>query len=511
MNNVTEYLERSMHAFPDKIFVKDDNESFTYREFYLRAAASGKKISEYTSFRRPVPVFSEKSPSVLMAFFGILYAGCFYTLVDPSFPSDRVAKMLDTLDPDVVICHENEIETLRASGCEKPVITVEELLALPLPTDSEADAYAYSVRDALGDRDPAYCSFTSGSTGVPKGVLISHRSVLSFIDTFTKDFNITCDDVIGNQAPFDFDVSVKDIYSAVSTGATLVTIPKAKFMFPNAVMDMLEENKVTTLIWAVSALCLLSRLHAFKYKVPASIKTIMFSGEVMPVKQLNVWRSFYPHAMFVNLYGPTEITCNCTYYILDREFGEDDKIPAGRAFENSRVILLDENDKEVTKKDTNVPGEICVAGSSVALGYYNNPEATAKFFTKNPLVTGYDEIIYRTGDLAFYGEDGLMYFCGRRDFQIKHMGHRIELEEIESVLNNVDIVDHACCFFDEDRQKIVACYVGSEDKKAIIAEMKKHVPDYMVPNIFRQFDALPLNKNGKTDRKLLKSIYGEKK
>ena len=355
-----------------------------------------------------------------------------------------------------------------------------------------------------------YCNFTSGSTGVPKGVLIAHRSVIDFIDCFVPLFELSENDVFGNQAPFDFDVSVKDIYSSLKVGGTLVIIPKSYFMFPNSVMDMIEKNGVTTLIWAVSALTLLSRLHGLKYKAPESINKIMFSGEQMPVKQLNNWRSYYPNAKYVNLYGPTEITCNCTYHILDREYSGEERVPIGRAFPNERVFLLDEDNNLVTPEQTGVSGEICVAGTAVGLGYYGNPEMTDRAFTVNPLNPYFKEMIYHTGDLAYYGEDGLLYFAGRKDFQIKHMGHRIELEEIESVLSSVNLVEQACCFFDEKRGKVVGCYVGSDDKKAILATMKKKVPEYMVPNVLVCMDELPLTKNGKTDRKKLMESYNTK-
>lgn len=288
-------------------------------------------------------------------------------------------------------------------------------------------------------------------------------------------------------------------------------IPRSYFMFPNAVVDMLDDNKVTTLIWAVSALCLLNRLHGLKHKVPSKINKILFSGEMMPIKQLNVWRSYYPDAMFVNLYGPTEITCNCTYYILDKEFSENARLPMGQAFANERVFLLDDADYEIPAGQSETPGELCVTGTSLALGYYNNPDASGKAFTPNPLQSKWTEIIYRTGDLAYYGADGLLYFAGRKDFQIKHMGHRIELEEIESVLGSVSTVEHACCFFDEKKSKIVAFYAGTADKKEVLDEMRKKVPEYMLPNVLRPLESLPLTKNGKTDRKLLKEIYENQK
>lgn len=505
MNNVLEYLETSAKAYPEKTAVRDDKISCTYSELLTDAKKIGMLLTEQTDIRKPIAVFMDKSVITLKTFMGILYAGCFYTLVDPSFPVERIRQILDTLNTSIVITERTHEEKLCNTGYDKTILYTDKILN---NGDNKAnDTKLMQVRHKLVDTDPVYCNFTSGSTGTPKGVLICHRSVIDFIEQFTKTFNITGDDVIGNQAPFDFDVSVKDIYSTLKTGATLIIIPRSYFMFPNAVVDMLEDNKVTTLIWAVSALCLLNRLHGLKHKVPSSIHKIMFSGEMMPIKQLNVWRSYYPDAMFVNLYGPTEITCNCTYYIIDRVFTENDRLPMGKAFANERVFLLDANNREIPSAETGKTGELCVAGTALALGYYNDLAATEKAFTPNPLQPGWSENIYRTGDLAYYGADGMLYFAGRKDFQIKHMGHRIELEEIESVLSSIHTIEHACCFFDEKKGKIVAFYVGDNDKKRILDKMKQKVPEYMLPNVLRCVESLPLTKNGKTDRKLIRKMY----
>lgn len=499
MNNVLEYLERSADLYPDKKAAIDEKDSCTYHELRMRAKEIGSFLHARIAVRQPVVVFMEKSVKALQAFMGIVYSGNFYVLVDPTFPVERINQIFNVLQPKIVITYDRYREKLGETDYTEGVYNIEDI-------SSEIDEEALAkIRKGAVDTDPLYCNFTSGSTGTPKGVLICHRSVVDFIDVFTETFGITGEDVLGNQAPFDFDVSVKDIYSCLKTGATLVIIPKSYFMFPNSVVDMLEDNKVTVLVWAVSALCMLNRLHGLKYKVPQYIRMIMFSGELMPIKQLNQWRAYYPDATFVNLYGPTEITCNCTYYVLDRQFEETEKLPIGDAFANEKVFLLDDDGNEVTKP--NEAGEICVAGTCLALGYYNNPEMTAKAFTMNPLNPYYPEVIYHTGDLGYRTEDGLMYFAGRKDFQIKHMGHRIELEEIETVLGSSNKTDHVCCFFDEKKNKIVAYYVGDADKKELIDEMRAKVPDYMVPNVFIQVDEMPINKNGKTDRNLLKEQY----
>ena len=537
MKNVLEYLEQSAQKYPDKIAVKDTACAYTYEQLWKMARHIGSRLTKHTTPNHPVCVFADKSADTLAVFFGIVYAGCFYTLVDPSFPEARIQSMLSVLEPDVIVDGSNAPDKLAACGCTERVIRMETLVhglkfECTNPEDTEnvaqtgtdgttgcvnrqkklsdiENARLQEIRESMIDTDPLYCNFTSGSTGTPKGVLVAHRSVIEFIDQFTEIFDITKADVIGNQAPFDFDVSVKDIYSAMKVGATLVVIPKAYFMFPNSVVDMLDENHVTTLIWAVSALCLLNRLHGLKHKVPADINKILFSGEAMPIRQLHAWQSCYPDAMFVNLYGPTEITCNCTYHILEREYTEEEKLPIGIPFPNERVFLLDEDNHLIEPGIVGKIGELCVAGTTLALGYYRNAVATANAFVTNPLNPDYPETIYRTGDLASYGGDGLLYFAGRKDFQIKHMGHRIELEEIEHALAAIPEIEGAACFYDREKNKVVACYIGIDDKKYLITAMKNKVPDYMVPNVFCKVDMLPLNKNGKTDKKLLEAQYKE--
>ena len=335
---------------------------------------------------------------------------------------------------------------------------------------------------------------------------MSHRSVIDFIQHFTDLFHITQDDVIGNQAPFDFDVSVKDIYSALKTGATMEIIPKKLFSIPTGLLDYLCDRKITTAIWVVSALCIITTLKGFTYRIPSHLNKILFSGEVMPVKHLNTWRSYLPDALFVNLYGPTEITCNCTYYVVDREFEPGTPIPIGVPFPNETVFLLDENNRLVTEPGQN--GELCVAGTALALGYYRDPKRTVTAFVQNPLNPCYPEIIYRTGDLACYGRDGLLYFNGRKDFQIKHMGHRIELGEIEAALETVEGVDRAVCLFLEEKNKIAAFYEGAAVKRDIAVGLEHLLPRYMFPALYRNLTELPRTKNGKVDRQALRRLYG---
>ena len=502
IRNILDYLEQSARHYPDKIAFADEMSTCTYKELWKTARSVGTKLANYVPPRSPVPVFMEKRVETIYAFLGAVYAGCFYVLLDPKLPSERLKQILQTLQSEVLVLHPDYEKQFKALEYERNVVNILEAL------QGEEDAVLLeTIREQRLDIDPLYAIFTSGSTGIPKGVLVSHRSVIDFMEEFVDIFGITDKDVIGNQAPFDFDVSVKDIYSTLKTGATMQIIPKKMFSFPTKLLDYLDEREITTLIWAVSALCIVTTLKGLEYKVPQKVNKIIFSGEVMPIKHLNEWKKYLPDALYANVYGPTEITCNCTYYIVDREFQPGESLPIGQPFPNEKVFLLDEGNQLV--REAGKKGEICVSGTALSLGYYRNPEQTKKVFVQNPLNEKYLERIYRTGDMAYYGHDGYLYFASRKDFQIKHMGHRIELGEIELAMEMAEGIRRACCTYDEPENKIIAFYEGEAEKRQIVRALGKKLPAYMIPNVWVKLDRLPITKNGKIDRKKMLKEYRE--
>ena len=437
MKNVLEYLEHSAEEFQDKIAVDDGTTVFTYRQLHELARRIGSAIAGHTKPGTPVPVVMDKSAETLAIYLGIVEAGCFYVPVNPVQPDVRIGQILNTLDVQFLVTDPELMDRINAIGYEGQICYMEELREHEIE-----EKKLTAIRGQMIDTDILYAMFTSGSTGTPKGVLVSHRAVLDFIGYFTEMFHITERDVIGNQAPFDFDVSVKDIYSTLKTGASMVIIPTAYFSTPPILLDYLCEKKVTTLIWAVSALCLVSGLKGLDYRVPEMVDKILFSGEAMPVKHLNIWRQYLPHAKFINLYGPTEITCNCTYYRIEREFSKEEKIPIGRAFPNRRIYLVNEAGENVTKPGET--GEICVAGSSLAHGYYKNPEATAQIIDVNGWL--------HTGDLGVMDEEGYVTVRGRsKNMLLTSSGQNIYPEEIESKLNNMPYVAESLIVLQHDK------------------------------------------------------------
>ena len=501
MDNILKYLENTAEKFPDKTAVDDGNQQFTYQELLNRARHFGLSFLNRTEPDRPVAILHEKSSEVLSAMFGVVYAGCFYVMIDPEQPLERLKDILTVLETDLVITDSTYRHQLDDAGYQGQIYLLEEEPSDEAVTVQELDKLM-ERRSFAKNTDLLYGIFTSGSTGKPKCVAVSHQAVIDFIGHFTKQFQITDRDCIGNQAPFDFDVSVKDIYSAITTGATLVLVPKRLFALPPKLLDYLCDKKVTVMVWAVSALCLISSLKGLKYKIPEDARLIMFSGEVMPVKQMRLWQQALPQTEFVNLYGPSEITCNCTWYPVQREFQDGEVIPAGKAFNGRTVFLLDDTGAEITEPGKT--GEICVAGESLADGYYHNEEETARRFVQGIIAsTGETARYYKTGDLGYYGEDENLYFAGRKDFQIKHMGHRIELEEIERAFEKLDGVSRCCCLFDKKRNKLLGFYTGDSEEKEVHQALKRYLPVYMIPAKIRKIDKMPLNKNGKIDRKYL--------
>lgn len=499
--NVLEYLEEAAGKAPCKAVFSDGNTSITYRELMEKAKKGGCFLANTLKARnRPIAVWIDRNVDTLVAFISIVYSGNFYCPIDANLPIERQELILDTLQPMCIINAAGKEIELRT---ERKTFLVEEIA-----NGEEIPGVLDKVRDSVIDTDPLYVIFTSGSTGIPKGVLVCHRSVIDLVEQFNRIFGFTEDIIIGNQAPFDFDVSTKDIYICLSNSASMEIIPKKLFSMPGTLVQYLNEKKITTIIWAVSAMRIIENFKVFDKFVPMHLRQIMFSGEVMPNKVLNYWRKYLPDAMYVNLYGPTEITCNCTYYIVDKEFADDEILPIGKAFRNTEVFLLDENGIRI--EETGKEGELCVRGTCLALGYYRNPQKTEEAFIINPCNTAYPEKIYRTGDMVKYNEKNEMEFCTRKDYQIKHMGHRIELGDIEAVVNALAFIDASCCIYDNVNEKIYLFYQAKQPcDREIVAGLKVKLPKYMWPNKYCFMEKLPMNKNGKIDRIKLKEDYME--
>lgn len=500
MTNVLEYLEHSAECYPDKAAFVDECEAYSFLELKNYGQAIGTTIAQLGTRKRTVIVYLEKSVKVIASFMGIIYSGNFYCPIDTDMPLERAKLIVDILKADVVITDEEHAPQISSVAKGANILLYNQIIHEKWNVDELA-----AIRRGMIDTDPVYVLFTSGSTGVPKGVTINHRAIIDFTDWMSDKFHITSEDNFGNQSPFFFDLSIGDVYCTLKMGCTNYIVPNGLFTFPIKLMEYLNEKRINIIFWVPSALCIVANLRALNKVKPEYLNRVLFCGEVMPNKQLNVWRKALPDTMFVNLYGPCEATDACTYYIVDREFADDESLPIGVPCENTEILVLNEQDELVSGDEI---GELCIRGSSLSLGYYNNPEKTAEAFVQNPLNTVYPETIYRTGDLVRYNEYGELMYVSRKDFQIKHMGHRIELGEIETAAATIEEVETCACIYDDLKKKIIFFYVGKQVAESVIKSvLEEKINEYMIPNSIIYVDKLPYNANGKIDRKKLKEEY----
>ena len=497
--NVLEYLEKGpLLKCRDKVAVIDHDRRFTFGQIERFAKNCAALIlRQISSVNRPMAVFLPKSAEAIIADLGVLYTGNCYANLDIKSPAERLKSMLKNLQADVIVTSAVHAPALRAAGVpQEQLLLVEQAL---VPEAIYDNAKLLERLKSVIDTDPVYIIYTSGSTGIPKGVVIPHRGVIDYIDWARDCYQISESEVIGNQAPFFFDNSTLDIYLCLSCGAALVLIPEEIFGYPLKLMQFVDQTGITTFFWVPSVMSSVANFKILDSLAPLSLRKILFAGEVMPARTLNYWRSKYPNALFSNLYGPTEITVDCTYYTVDRDFQDEESLPIGFPCRNTDILILNETNEPAK---TDEAGELCVRGSSLALGYWNNPEKTANVFVQNPLNPHYPELIYRTGDLVSRNARGEILFIGRKDFQIKHLGYRIELGEIEHAVQQVDGIHNCCVVYDQNKKMIGLFYESARElpPSFIRERLSARLPKYMLPTAFRRLDKIPLNGSGKIDR-----------
>lgn len=497
MKNVLELLENSTERFPGKISFADPDTSDTWSELSAASKAIGTYLAGKKFYKKTVAVYMNQSVGSVEAMLGIIYSGNSYVVIDGKMPEDRIHNIFSVVEPCFLICdreHASQAEKLSVEYCCLPEIR-------NLPYDNSV---LKKIRDRQIDTDPVYILFTSGSTGMPKGTVISHRNILAYSDWNCGTFGISEDTVYGNQTPFYFSMSVSDVYGTLRSGATLNIIPKKYFSFPVLLINYLNERKVNTIYWVPSALALVANWKALDAAELKYIKKIMFAGESIAPKHLNYWRRHFPDALYANLFGPTETTDICAYWIQNREIPDNGVVPIGNACDNCECLIIDENGSEADE------GELYVRGSFLSDGYFRNPGKTESAFVQNPLNSSYPEKVYRTGDLVRRNRYGEMEYISRRDFQIKHMGYRIELGEVESAASTPEKIKNVCAVYDEKTDEIVLIYEGrkidDDEYSAVLSEL---LPQYMMPGKIIRIKNMPYNANGKIDRVWLKNNYNE--
>ena len=323
--NVLEYLEKTVTRVPEKTAFSNGEDSLNFAEVYGHSRSIGSRLAAGGYYNEPVVVFMGKHPKCIPAFFGCVYGGCYYVPIDEEMPRFRIELIFENLKPRVMLCDSKTAEIAKEFNFDGETLIYDEVVEGPVD-----EAALQSIRDRQLDTDPIYIVFTSGSTGIPKGVVACHRSVIDYIEQLSDTLGFNEDTVFANQAPLYFDACLKELYPTIKFGATTYLVPHHLFMFPIKLVEYLNQHKVNTVCWVVSALTMISSFKTFDKVLPEYLHTIAFGSEVFPIKQFKLWRQALPNAKFTNLYGPTECTGMSCYYHVDRDFELDEAIPVGR-------------------------------------------------------------------------------------------------------------------------------------------------------------------------------------
>ena len=496
--NLIEYFIETTNRFPNRTAVKEGDRQITFDELDRKARQLAKAIVDTCQCKnRPIAMFMPKCIEAAVADLAITYSGNAYMNLDVKNPAERLGNIFALIQPAAVITNTRYKAVIEPIACDKvKVINIEEVTA-----EVPAQAYFLERNSDLIDTDP-YCIInTSGSTGTPKGVVLNHKSFIDFMAQTFDEYNFSENDVIGSLSPVVFDIWSYELCLLQGKGASIVVIPDTYSAFPVKILQLMQQHKVSYIFWVPTIMVNMANMGLLEQVPLPDLRLCWFAGEVFPTKQFNIWRKNLPQTTFANFYGPIEITLDCVYYTIEREIADDEPIPIGKPFRNTSILILDENNQNVT--EANKEGELCIRGTSLAMGYYNNPEKTAAAFVQNPLNHSYPEIIYRTGDLVFINDRGEIVFKGRRDSLIKHLGYRIELGEIEHVIiNTLKLVKNGCVVYNHQRKEITLYYEAEQELTA--ADFRKAIgntlPKYMIPVVYHHLPELKRNTNGKIDR-----------
>lgn len=500
--NILEYLTCTVNNQPAKTAVIEGDKTITIGKLDEKAKVLAQiLIANSDISKEPIAVFLPKTIDSVISDIAITYSGNIYMNLDIKTPKERIKNIVELIKPKLIITNTQYLKLISEIGANEIIVNID-TIKFDVSIDNE---FFLGRLEKSIDTDPLCIINTSGSTGTPKGVVLNHKSFIDFTEWSLDTFNFSENEIIGSLSPLVFDIYSFELCLLMAKGSTLVLIPDTLAAFPIKILNLLEQYKVTFLFWVPTIMVNIANMDLLtKVNLP-HLKTVWFAGEVFPTKQFNYWKNNLTSTLFANLYGPIEITLDCTYFIVDREMKDDEPLPIGIPCRNTNILILNENNQLVKNYEE---GELCVRGTSLAMGYYNNPEKTHAAFTQNPLNSSYPEIIYRTGDIVAYNELGEITFKGRKDSLVKHLGYRIELGEIEHIIvNTLKLAKNGCIVYNSLKKEITLFYEAEEDIKLVVfrKEITTILPKYMVPTVYIRMDELPRNTNGKIDRLTLKN------
>jgi amino acid adenylation domain-containing protein len=496
-----DYITRTAQTSPDATAIVMGRERWSYREvgsFSDNLAASLQTAGCRRDDR--VVLFMPKNPRTIASIIGILKAGCVYVPIDVNGPAPRGSKIIESADPKMILVDES------TRVCAEEIASGRPLLDVSSTTRENGEAVQVLGRC----EDPAYILYTSGSTGMPKGVVITHRNVTSFIEWAVEYFHITHEDRMSAHPPLHFDLSVFDIFGAFAAGAELHLPPPDIHASALAVANFIRESQLTQWFSVPSLLSFMAKFNAVQQQDFPSLKRVLWCGEVLPTPALRHWMLRLPHVSFTNLYGPTEATIASSYFTVEKVPEPADEIPIGYACRGETLLILDE---QLHPVENGVIGNLFIGGAGLSPGYWRDPAKTKQSFINGN--SSSSAALYRTGDLARADSEGRIFFVGRSDSQIKSRGYRIELGEIETVLHTIPSLRESAIVAiptDGFENYAICCAYSVLDSDVPAAEvratLRKSLPYYMLPSRWLKLETLPTNANGKIDKRMLQDLFG---
>ncbi len=504
IQNCMEYLERAAEKFPDKPAFIDDKEAATFHEMMIDSMKIGSALKQYDMHKEPVVILMDaRHVPFLKAMFGVLYAGCFYIPLDTSSPNERLQAIFNNLNPSLIICDEKAAAAKEVLGDKYKFVEYDSLIGAEI--DEE---YLEKIRVQSNFYDLLFIMYTSGSTGVPKGVVHTHADLIYYSEFTYKRYPFDENTVFGNQSPFYYANCLLDIYPPLAIGASVYVMPASLLTFPKKMVEYLKENKINELCMTPSSFTAIAEAGVLEPDCLPDMEFILPSGEIANWKSMQQWVvAASKKGKFWNFYGSTELL-SVALWTVDRDFDAGDIIPSGDPYRSTHVIIADEECHEMPQGEK---GEILIHNPWMFSGYYNDKDRTAAAFVTDPLGKGWNETFFRTGDMGFINEYGQLVVVGRKDAMIKHKGYRMELGEVEYAAKGVDGCSDCCAILDKESGEIFMFYVGSIEEKALKNEIKIILPKFAMPENIIHVDSFPHNANGKADRLALARMAAEMK